>query len=64
MGLLLELNDEGTCPWQRHVEIIDTEKQEKAVARPRVIRAHQGGMLMSTPLVKGKRLLSTVLIQF
>src|SRR5258705_13271613 len=55
MRLLLEPSDESTCPWQRHVEIIDTEKQEEAVARLGVIGAHQGGMLMGTPLVKGEQ---------
>jgi hypothetical protein len=40
VGLLFESNDESACSWQRHVEIIDTEKQEKAVAGLRVIRAH------------------------
>src|SRR4030095_16465666 len=46
---------ESACPWQRHVEIIDTEEQEEAVARLRVIAAHQGGMLMGTPLVKAEQ---------
>jgi hypothetical protein len=36
-------------------EIIDAEKQEEAVARLRVIGAHQGGMLMGTPLVKAEQ---------
>lgn len=43
------------CPWQCHVEIIDTEKQEEAVARLRVIGARQGGMIMGTPLVKAEQ---------
>jgi len=55
VGLLLESSDESTCPWQRHGEIIDTEKQEEAVARLRVIGAHQRGMLMGTPLVKAEQ---------
>jgi len=55
VGLLLEPSDEGARPWQRQVEIIDTEKQEKAVARLCVIGAHQGGMLMGTPLVKAEQ---------
>jgi hypothetical protein len=52
VGLLVELSDESARPWQRHVEIIDAEKQEEAVARLRVIWAHQGGMLVGTPLVE------------
>jgi hypothetical protein len=55
LGLLLEPTDESACPWQRDVEIIDAEKQEEAVARLRVIGAHQGGMLMVTPLVKAEQ---------
>ena len=55
MGLLLQPSDESAGPWQRHVEIIDTEKQEEAVARLRVIGAYQGGMLMVTPLVKAEQ---------
>jgi hypothetical protein len=55
VGFLLEPSDEGACPWQRQVEIIDTEKQEEAVARLCVIGTHQGGMLMSTPLVKAEQ---------
>jgi hypothetical protein len=55
VGLLLEPSDESACPWQRHVEIIDTEKQEEAVAWLRVIGTHQGGMLMVTPQVKAEQ---------
>ena len=55
MGFLLEPGDESACPWQRHIEIIDAEKQEEAVARLRVIGARQGGMLMLTPLVKAEQ---------
>src|SRR4029434_9358229 len=54
-GLLFEPSDESACPWQRHVEIINTEKQEEAVARLRVIGAHQGGMVVGTPLVKAEQ---------
>jgi hypothetical protein len=57
VGLLLEPSDESACAWQRHVEIIDTEKQDKAVSRLCVIGAHQGGMLMGTPLVKAEQTL-------
>jgi len=53
--LLLESSDESARPWQRHCEIIDTEKQKEAIARLRVIGARQGGMLMGTPLVKAQQ---------
>src|SRR4030095_7414601 len=55
LRLLLEPSDESACPWQRHVEIIHTKKQEEAVARLRVIGARQGGMVMGTPLVKAEQ---------
>jgi hypothetical protein len=37
------------------VEIIDTEKQEEAVTGLHVIGAHQGRMLMGTPLVEAEQ---------
>jgi hypothetical protein len=48
-------SDESACPGQRHVEIIDPEKQEEAVARLRMIGAHQGGMIMGPPLMKAEQ---------
>jgi hypothetical protein len=33
VGLFLEASDKLACPWQRRVEIIDTKKQEEAIAR-------------------------------
>jgi hypothetical protein len=55
VGLLLEPSDKSACPRQRRIEIIDTEKQEKTVARLRVIGARQGGMVMGAPLVKAEQ---------
>src|SRR5436309_15798119 len=55
MGLLFEPSNESACPWQCHVEIANTEKQEEAVARLRVIGAHQGGMVVGTPRVKAEQ---------
>jgi hypothetical protein len=55
MWLLLERSAESPRPSQRHLEVIDPEKQEEAVTRLRVIGAHQGGMLMGTPLVKAEQ---------
>jgi len=41
MGPLFELADESACPLQCQVEIVDAEEQEEAVARRRLVRAHQ-----------------------
>src|ERR1041385_4538305 len=50
--VFLEPVNESACPGQHRVEIVDTEKQEQAVARLPLIGARQGGMIMRTPLVK------------
>jgi len=55
VGLLLESGDESTRSRRRHIEIVDTEKQEEAIAGLRVIGARQGRMLMGTPLVKAEQ---------
>src|SRR5207249_5509995 len=55
VGLHFEPGDESACSLQCHVEIVDAEEQEEAVARRRLVRAHQGGMLMGTPLVKAEQ---------
>src|SRR6266496_5271150 len=55
MGLLFELGDQSACSLECHVEIIDTEEQEEPVARCRLGRAHQGGMLVRAPLVEAKQ---------
>jgi hypothetical protein len=49
------LSDESARPDQRHLEIIDPEKQKQTVARGRVIGTHQGRMLMVTPAVKAEQ---------
>jgi hypothetical protein len=49
---LFEQRDERTCPFQCPVEIVDAEEQEEAVARWRLVWAHQGGMLVRAPLVE------------
>jgi hypothetical protein len=36
----------------RQIEVIDTEKQKEAVARPPVIGAHQWRMIVSAPLME------------
>ena len=53
--LLFEPGDESACPWQRPVEIIDTEEQEEPVARRRPLRAHQRRMLVRAPLVEAEQ---------
>ncbi len=55
MRLLLEPADESACSLQSPVEVIDTEKQEQAVARLSLIGAHQRRMLVGAPLVKAKQ---------
>ncbi|HEX7273834.1 MAG TPA: hypothetical protein VF420_16945 [Casimicrobiaceae bacterium] len=52
MRFLLKASDESARPRQHPVEVIDAEKQKQPVAGLRVIRTHQGGMLMGAPLVK------------
>ena len=55
MGLLFEPGDESASSLQCHVEIVDAEEQEQAVARRRLVRAHQRRMLMGTPLVEAEQ---------
>src|SRR4030095_8229253 len=55
MRLLFEPGDEKACSLQCHVEIVDGEEQEEAVARRRLVRAHQGGMLVRAPLVEAEQ---------
>jgi hypothetical protein len=55
VGLLFEPGDESACSLQCHVEIVDAEEQEEAVARRRLVRAQQGGMLVRTPLVEAEQ---------
>lgn len=42
-------------PWERHVEIIDTEEQEEPVAGLRALGARQGRVLMGAPRVKAEQ---------
>ena len=42
MGLLVEPGDESACSLQGHVEIVDAEEEEEAVAGRRLLRAPQG----------------------
>ena len=55
MGLLFEQADESARPLQGQVEIVDAEEQEEAVARRRLVRAHQCGMLVRAPPVEAKQ---------
>jgi hypothetical protein len=52
VGLLFEPGDESAGPLQCQVEIVDAEEQEQPVARWRLVRAYQGGMLVRAPLVE------------
>jgi hypothetical protein len=55
MRFLVESGDKSARPLQRHVDIIDPEKQEQPVSRQRPVRAHQGRMLVCAPLVETKQ---------
>ena len=52
MGLLFEAVDESACPLQGRLVIVDAEEQEEAVARGRVVGAHQRGMFVRAPQVQ------------
>jgi hypothetical protein len=52
---LFESGDESAGSLQCHVEIVDAEEQEEAVARRRLVRAHQGGMLVRAPLMEAEQ---------
>jgi len=53
--LLVEPGDERACSLEGHVEIVDTEEQEEPVTRWRLVRTHQGGMLVRAPLVEAEQ---------
>src|SRR5213076_3338548 len=53
--LLFEPGDESACPFQCRVEIVDAKEQEEPVARWRLVRTHQGGMLVRAPLVEAEQ---------
>jgi catechol 2,3-dioxygenase-like lactoylglutathione lyase family enzyme len=53
--LLFEPGDERTCPLQYHVEIVDAEEQEEPVARSRLARTHQRGMVVRAPPVEAEQ---------
>jgi hypothetical protein len=55
MRLLFEAGDESARSLQCQIEIVDAEKQEEAVARRRLVRAHQRRMLVRAPLVNAKQ---------
>jgi hypothetical protein len=55
VGLLFEPGDESAGPLQCHVKIVDTEEQEQPIARWRLVRAHQGWMLVRAPLVEAEQ---------
>src|SRR5205807_2357203 len=52
---LFEPGDEFACPFQCHIEIVDTKEQEEPVAGCRVVRARQRRMLVRAPLVKAEQ---------
>src|SRR5204863_10135156 len=50
-----EPGNESACSLECHVEIVDAEEQEEPVARWRLVRTHQGGMLVRAPLVEAEQ---------
>src|SRR5262249_26447540 len=50
--LLFEPGNEGSCPLQGRLIIVDPKKQEKPITRGGRIRARQRGVLVRTPLVQ------------
>ena len=52
MRLLFQPGDESVRPLQGLVVVVDAEKQEEAVARRRLVRTHQRGMLVCAPLME------------
>src|SRR5260221_10287098 len=55
MRLFFEPGDESAHSLECHVEIIHAEEQEESVARCCMVRAHQRGMLVRTPLVEAEQ---------
>ena len=55
MRLFFEPADERTRPWQRHVEVVDPEEQEQAIAWGGAVGTCQRGMLVGAPRVKAKQ---------
>ena len=55
MGLLFEPGYQSACSLQYDIEIVNPEEQEETVARPPLVRAHQGRMVVHAPLVKAKQ---------
>src|SRR5438132_8227744 len=53
--LLFEPGNERACPFQCHIEIVDTKEQEEPVSRCRVVRARQRRMLVRAPLVEAEQ---------
>jgi hypothetical protein len=55
MRLFFRPADERPRPWQSDVKIVDSEKQEEAVARLGVVRACQRGMPVGSPRVQAEQ---------
>ena len=55
MGLLFEPGYQIACSLQCDIEIVNPEEKEETVARPPLVRPHQGGMVVHAPLVKAKQ---------
>jgi hypothetical protein len=53
--LLLEAIHESARSLQGHLVVVDAKEQEEAIAGFPVVRTHQGGMLVRTPLMETKQ---------
>src|SRR5947207_2375504 len=53
--LLFQPGDESACRLQGLVVVVDAEEQEEAVARRRLVRTHQRGMLVCAPLMEAEQ---------
>src|SRR5262245_57744337 len=55
MRLLFEPRDESANSPESRVEIVDAEEQQEPVARCRLVRTPQGGMVVRTPLMEAEQ---------
>ena len=55
VGLFFQLFDEAAGPFQGDFVVINAKKQKETIARCPIVRIHQGGMLVRTPLVEAEQ---------
>src|SRR5437868_5015544 len=52
LRFLFESVDESACPVQGLIIVVDAKEQEEPIARRRLVRTHQGRMLVRAPLME------------